>query len=389
MVASKKNILFLTLVHPDLLPPVYAMAGVIRDEGFNVHILTFDSPIKSETDLGPGITIESVGRHHGLGLTHRLSIRRKYTARAHQLAAESPVAIVSFCAFSYLCGLKIHKQIPLVYHALEMSDFQWGFIKRSPLSMLNNLLAIKRMHKAGLVTTPSPQRSAWLAGRCQLDIMPQTILNTVYLPSTPAPDTTSVYNAMVPAEIRSKKTILYMGSINAQNCVMELMQAFCTINDPGSALLIAGLKDNPYSNELRAYVATSDCADRILLFPFIGGTEKQALQSNTAIGVCLARESSDPESKMTAQNKVGEYLAKGLFVLGSETEYMKMFGLLGLASLAAAPTPESITIALKAALKAIDDKSYEERTKQFVNNFYNMRQQAKPVLDFISGEKNI
>ena len=37
------NILFLTLVHPDFLPPVYSMADVLVSKGYNIDIFTFES----------------------------------------------------------------------------------------------------------------------------------------------------------------------------------------------------------------------------------------------------------------------------------------------------------------------------------------------------------
>ena len=43
MEMRNKKILLLTLVHPDFLPPVYSTGQVLRDLGFDIHILTFDS----------------------------------------------------------------------------------------------------------------------------------------------------------------------------------------------------------------------------------------------------------------------------------------------------------------------------------------------------------
>jgi hypothetical protein len=383
MADTKQKVLLLTLVHPDLLPPVYAIAGVLRDEGFRVHILTFDSLAANSINPGANISIESAGRHHGLGLRQRLSVRRKYTARAKELCAGGQDALIAFCAFSFVCGLNVKGSIPLVYHALEMSDFLWGSIRRSPLSMVNNLIALRRVKEADLVTTPSAQRAAWLAGRCHLTVMPETVLNTTYLEQRKNIDTLTTYQTLVPEHIRRHKTILYMGSVNSQNCVHELVAAFCSSTRKDSSLLVAGMKDNSYCNEIRAMVAASNCADRIMLFPFIAGADKDALQAHADIGVCLARETSDPESKMTAPNKVGEYLAKGLYLLASETEYMKIFGVLGMASLSKEPTARSISRALDAALQAMDQDGLREKIDKFVHEFYCMQVQAKPIIEFI------
>jgi hypothetical protein len=65
---SKKTILLLTLVHPDFLPPVYAIAQVLRDYGYNIHILTFDSPVPANLDIGDNIAMELMGKHHEANL---------------------------------------------------------------------------------------------------------------------------------------------------------------------------------------------------------------------------------------------------------------------------------------------------------------------------------
>lgn len=381
---QNKTVLLLTLVHPDFLPPVYAIAQVLRDEGYDIHILTFDSYVTADIDLGSKIVIESAGRHHNLGLLQRLSIRRKYTARAKELARERPVAIISFCAFTYLCGLGIRQQTPLIYHAIEVADFLWSSLLRSPLSQINNLLAIKKIHKASLVATPSVQRSAWLAGRSGVSFMPHTILNAAYIPNTPSTDSTATYNTLVPAAVRQKKVILYTGAVNNHLCIKELVLSFCTLNDTGSALLLTGFKDNAYCNEIKAIVTDSGCADRVIMFPYITRTEMLALQANADIGVCLAREYDDNlESKMMAPNKVGEYLAKGLYLLSVDTEYMKPFGMKGIASLAVTPTVPHIMKAMKDALQAVNDITYKEKINKFVTDFYSMQQQARPIVDFV------
>ena len=380
---QRKNLLLLTLVHPDFLPPVYASAQTLRDEGYNIHILTFDSFVPAELDLGDNITIESAGRHHGIGLLQRLQMRRKFTARARELAARQE-AIISFCAFSYLCALRINRGKPVIYHALEVADFIPALFMSSPLSHLNNLLALRRAHKADVIATPSVQRSAWLAGRSHLDHLPYTVLNTAYLPPQQEPDSYATYKAIVPAELLNKTTVLYTGAVNSHLCIMELVQAFELVDDDSAALLITGIKDNPYCNEIKAHVAKSRAAARIKLFPYVSRAEMLALQANAAIGVCLAREYEDNvESKMMAPNKTGEYLAKGLYLLGIENEYMMPFKMKGIAALAASPAPQDVSVALKQALHAVADKRYQAAIRSFVQEYFCMQQQLKPVIRYL------
>ena len=380
----KKKILLLTLVHPDFLPPVYAIGQVLRDLGYNIHILTFDSYVPAELDLGSGMVVESVGKHHGVGLGERLKLRRKYTQRATQLEREKPVAIISFCAFTFLCGLKIKGKTQLIYHAIEVADFIMPLFLKSPLSHFNNLLALNRVHKADLVATPSVQRSAWLAGRCHLEFMPYTILNTAYIPAKQEDNDYDTFKKIVPAEFLDKKMILYTGAVNAHLCTMELIRAFDIANDDMSVLIITGIKDNAYCNEIKAFAEKCNSVKRIKLLPYVTRAEMLALQANSDIGVCLAREYDDNvESKMMAPNKVGEYLAKGLYLLGINNEYLLPFKMKGIASLAASVEPADISVAIKDALVAVDNKDYKITIGNFVNDYFCMQQQAKPIINYL------
>jgi len=381
---AQKKILLLTLVHPAFLPPVGAMAQVLRDEGYEVHILTFDPHLPTEPNEYEHIILESVGKHNGVGLLQRIAIRKKYTARAQQLAADNTIAIISFCAFSYLCALKIRKQLPVIYHALEMSDFSWKSLTRSPLSQINNYLALNRLCHATLVSTPSKQRSAWLAGRNKLSFLPETIQNTAYVSDIDTTDITKKAHQLISPTLLSKTAILYMGTVNELNCIAELVAAFCELKDDNCVLLIAGMLDNDYCNDIKQCAAKHSAGKRIVFFPYLSGIEKQALLHHAKIGLNLTKEDkADIESKMTAPNKAGEYLSKNLYLIGTETEYMKQFKFTGVASLVQSPTPANITVALTEALTAVATDEYKNKTKYMVNRYYSMQQQIKPIRDLL------
>lgn len=377
---APKKILLLTLVHPAFLPPVTAMAQVLKADGYEVNILTFDPHIATEVSDNEGIVLESVGKHHGIGLLQRIKIRRRYTARAKQIVADNTTAIISFCAFTYLCGLKIRQQRPLIYHALEMADFIWKSLPRSPLSQVNNYLALQKVHMATMVTTPSAQRSAWLAGRCKLGFLPETVQNTTYVSvSTPHNDAATI-NQLIPASLQNKIALLYMGSVNELNCVAELVEAFCRVDNENCVLLIAGMRDNSYCNTIKQYAATQAANSRIVFYNYVAGKEKEALQQHAAVGVTLTKENNeDIESKMTAPNKAGEYLAKNLYLIGTETEYMKQFMFSGVASLVSSPTTDNITTAINEALTVVATDNYKNKIEYMVAHYYSMQQQMTPI----------
>lgn len=384
-VTPVRNILLLTLVHPDFLPPVYAVGQVLRDEGYNVHILTFDSFVPAHIDLGENVTVETLGNHHQGSLSQRLALRRKFKQRAAAIVdKDDPVAIISFCPFTLLAGLRVRGNKPLIYHALEIADFWWSTIMRSPLTQINHWATLRRLHRADLVCTPSIQRSAWLAGRCHLNTLPTTVLNAAYMSAAKEADAYSLFAGIVPDALRNKKIVLYNGAVNARLCVLEIVQAFCMLNDANSALVVTGIKDNEYCSEIKQAVATSACADRVLLLPYVTRAEMLALQAHAHIGVSLNRESEeDARTKMIAPNKVGEYYAKGLYLLACNNEYMQIFGMKGIASLAASVSKEDVAIAMKQALEVVGRENARERVMSFVSEYYSMQQQAKPIVQFI------
>lgn len=382
---TNKKILLLTLVHPDFLPPVYATGQVLRDLGLSIHILTFDSFVPAQLNLGENITVESVGNHYSAGLTERLRLRRKFMARASELVTEGPIAIISFCPFSFMCGLKIKKNIPLAYLVLEIADFILPVFFNSPLSNLRNLQALKNIHKADFLATPSIQRSAWLAGRCHLTSMPHTILNTSYLPEKDDGTDYETYKTLVPPDFLDKKVILYTGAVNEEHCIMELVRAFDLVNDENSALVITGIKDNEYCNRIKKIVIKSNCENRIKLLPYVTRAQMLSLQANANIGVCLQKEYQDSvRTKMIAPNKVGEYLYKNLFILGIASDYFIPLEMQGIAALSTSSTPVEISKALRKALAAVKQGDLKQKIRAFVKEHYCMQQQLKPLIYYLN-----
>ncbi len=261
-----------------------------------------------------------------------------------------------------------------------MADFIWKSLPRSPLSQINNYLALRQVHKATLVTTPSAQRSAWLAGRCKLSFLPETVQNTTYTTASTYYKDAATVNQLIPAHLQNKVALLYMGSVNELNCVAELVEAFCRVDNENCVLLIAGMRDNSYCNAIKQYAATQAANSRIVFYNYVAGKEKEALQQHAAVGVTLTKENNaDIESKMTAPNKAGEYLAKNLYLIGTETEYMKQFKFSGVASLVSSPTPENITTAINEALKVVATDNYRNKIEHMVAHYYSMQQQMKPI----------
>lgn len=377
---SRPQLLFLTLVHPDFLPPVYATAQSLRDEGYSITIIAFDSFTPAPVNVGEHIDIVTMGPHHKVSLRARLALRSRFKARAQEeLKRQQYKAIIAFCPFSYNTAIGIKEALPVFYYAMEIADFTIENLKRSPLTAVSAYKTLHSLNQAYMVATPSFQRSAWLAGRAHLAFMPETILNTAYRSEKVAADDREVLKNILPAHVFEKKMVLYTGAVNDRLCVGELVEAFDAVGDPATVLVITGFKDNAYCNGIRQFVAASAHKDSIFLLPYVTREEMLALQAVADIGACLMKEIPGMiASQMIAPNKTGEYLDKELFILGVRNFYMNMFEAAGVAALAASPAIADIAVALKEALVRIRDGSCRARINNYVAEYFCMQKQVAP-----------
>ncbi|PQJ12093.1 hypothetical protein CJD36_009910 [Flavipsychrobacter stenotrophus] len=381
---NKERLLLLTLVHPDFLPPVYATAQSLRDLNYDITIVTFDSFVPAPVELGENISVETLGKHHNVPLKQRMALRSKFKKHAQQKLAEGGFkAIIAFCPFSFNTGVQIKGGIPLMYYAMETANFTIADLKRSPLTAISAYKTLHSLTEASFVATPSFQRSAWLAGRCGLNFMPETILNTAYITNhVKKADDREVLKAILPDWVFDKKMVLYTGAVNDRLCVKELVEAYDQLNDTTSILIVTGFKDNAYCKSIKDYVAGSKNKESIFLLPYVTREEMLALQGVADIGACLMKEIPGMiASQMLAPNKTGEYLSKGLYVLGVKNFYMNMFEAAGVGSLAATASVPDISAALREAMKAIGRAGYKDRISNYVQEYFCMQKQAAPMAD--------
>jgi hypothetical protein len=382
MQQNREHLLFLTLVHPDFLPPVYATAQSLRDEGYSIEIVTFDSFTPADVELGDNIKVTPLGKHHNVPLKARMALRSKFKAYAQQqLKSRRVKAIVAFCPFSFNTAISIKGNVPVIYYTMEISDYTVANFKRSPLSTMSHYKAMHSLNEAALVATPSFQRSAWLAGRVHLDFMPETILNTAYTGGKQdAGNNREVLKNILPESVFNKKMLLYTGAVNDRLCIRELVEAFVVAGQDDQVLVVTGFKDNAYCNGIRQFVATARNKENIFLLPYVTREEMLALQTTADIGACLMKEIPGMiASKMLAPNKTGEYLAKGLYILGVSNFYMDMFGQAGVGTLAATPSVTDIAEAISKSFLAIRNPGIKDAIEAYVSGYFCMQVQSEPI----------
>ena len=377
------RVVFVTLVHPDLLPPVYASARVLADLGYEVPIVSSDSTVASNVVLGAGVSLHTCGKYIGSKYGARRAVRNRILAALKRECAGRPAAIVCFCAFSYLAALQVAGGIPVIYIALEITDFGMAELRRSPLTAIRNWKTLRKVPKAHLVATPTVQRSAWLAGRARLQQMPLTVQNTGY--SAPDRQDYALFSAIVPQHLQGKTMLLYTGAVNATLGVLDMVKGFARLkNGSHCCLAITRFGDNAYCREIRTFIDQAGIADRVVLLPNLPREQMEALQQNAHVGITFVKEEPGKiKTYMIAPNKVGEYLANGLFVLGSDVEYMRQFRSAGVAVLTPSLEPDAIAATMEEAVRHVATGNMKSRISDFVRTEFSMQVQFGPVAAYI------
>ena len=370
----------LTLVHPDFLPPVYSMAQVLSNKNYSVDILTFVSAAPGNFFAGEKIHTHVVASHSG-SAAERAAARKQYEAKVTSyIEAENPKAIFTYCEFSYLTALKYHKNIPIFHFALELINFSYLQLLKSPFGAVRTWKASHNLHKAAFLSTPSYERSGWLAGRYDLVHIPDTVQNTPFIPA--GYQFKTEMSALLPEHFKNKVRILNTGGVNHTRSVIELVQGFeKTSHD--TCLIVTNIGNSDYANEIKKIVGASNRKDDILLLGTVSREELVILQASCPIGICLMKLENGFDARMIAPNKVGEYFMSGALVLGMNTPYFQQFIPYKTAHLLSDLRPESIAEGLEQLSGQVKNTDYRQNILTCLKEWYNMEIQMEKVLKML------
>lgn len=384
---GRRRILLLSQVHPDFLPSLYAISRVLRDNEFDVDIFSYASPAGNGESLEDGIRIHVCGKDGG-GILERVRVRRHYRRNVKAWVRENPPnAILSICPFSFLEALHLSDgSIPVLFHSFETYDYSVGRrLFASPASNLRNFRALRRLKEAALVSTPSRERSGWLAARAKLNRIPATILNVPYSGSysAPAAKQKEIIARLVPESFMGRPIVINTGGVGSTQAIRELIESM--VDWPSEAcLIVTNVRDNPYGEQIRRAAKVSTRQKDILLLPLITRSEMLALQRASSIGVCLLKEEDALETGMPAPNKIGEYLHAGLLVLGVRMSYLDQLERQGVAVLAESLKPGDIGAAVKEAVARVAVPQTKENVLAFARSYYCMEEQLRPILKVLN-----
>ncbi len=372
----RASVVIVSLVHPDLLPPLHAFARCLVDEGYAPRFVTFDSPAAA-SGAPAGVSFEIVGRHRGSAWARARARRRFARMVRDAIARERPALIVAACPTSLLAATAAARGTPIVYWAFEMYVAGASDFLRSPLTSLRNRRAFRAARRVALVCAPSEARAKWIADRARLSRTPAVVLNAPYLGRETSGHAVAGA-ASVPERFRRGRLVLHTGGVSRTQAVHELVRSMSEW--PADArLVITNVGDSEYARTLRQLVSASPRADDVLLLPLLPRDELRAIQSLGTVGVCLLRREGVLEAMMPAPNKLGEYLAAGLHVLALRDPYFDPIAGAGVAELVASLEPVEIGRAVRALLDRASEPGARERATGVARAWYNMRHQMEPV----------
>ncbi|MDQ6887331.1 MAG: glycosyltransferase [Gemmatimonadota bacterium] len=378
--------LYLSLVHPDFLAPIYAVAASLQEHGARVRVLSFSSPAPGASTSYRMTEFRNAGPLKGNAFS-RWRARRTFGRLGREMMdTERPDIILASCPFSFLSALRLSRgRIPVIYHAFELYDFGPADFWRSPATTVRSWLTLRKLSHAALVCTPSAERSGWLAGRARLAVLPTTVLNVPFGGLLPANGDSTALEGILPGGTRGRSIVLNSGAVNASYAVVELVRSVEHWSR-NACLIVTRVEDSAYATQVRRAAEESPRREDILLLPMVTRAEMLALQSAATLGACFIRPTPGvPETLMPAPNKVGEYLQAGLPIVGSWVPYLDQLQAQGVAVLANHLDPQSIARAVNRALDGVD--SARKRVAEIANGWYRMETQVLPILEVIDSRR--
>lgn len=378
------NVVFLSAVHPEMLPPLYFISAVLAREGCSVDVFCFSSRATDRMADVSGVQIHDCGQHTGSWFQRFRARRAFYHAAAARIHDRRPVVIMAADPFSYLEALRLSAgQIPVVYVVLELYAHEWHDVLRSPMTTLRSRRALSRLREAALVCAPSPERSAWLAAKASLDKLPDVVLNAPSMvPQADAEDAEVASGVRSLERLRGRTIVLNSGNVSRSQAIVELIDSV-EFWPSGACLVVTNVGDSTYAAEVRKHAESSTRRGDIVLLPLLPRREMLALQRLATVGMCLLRERDNMETCMPAPNKVGEYLHAGLIVVGIRMPFLDRLEQHRVAVLANRIDSRDISAAVTTAIARARDPATRKHIREVATTWYCMENQARPILEIV------
>ena len=372
--------LILSVVHPDMLPSLYSVSEVLRDQGAEAHIITFSSPASRSMPLGAGVHVYDCGVFSG-SIAHRHAARRLFRRRLEAwMRDHRPRAILAACPFGYLEALRIRPEgVPLVFLFYEMYDANLREFRKSPATAIRNWTALRMLRSADLLCTPSPERAGWLVGRTGIDRLPAVVLNGPSRSLARMPHDPTVLNRLLPPAVRDRPLVVHTGGMSPSRAVQELVGSVEHWHSD-AALAVTNMDDTEYAREVRRIAESSPRREDIVLLPLLPRADMLALQHGGVVGINLMQSDYNLDIMFPAPNKTAEYVHAGLVVVASRSAFAERLADRRLAVLADDLAPREVARAIDEALTWVATRDTRAHALEAAREWYCMDVQLKPVL---------
>jgi glycosyltransferase involved in cell wall biosynthesis len=360
-------------LEPWLLPPALDMIAVLKQQGHGVKIIYAEyqgkKPDPNDYDLS--LTYDLIPKITGV---RRLLTFVALSRAVKRFLAENKTDIVVACDIVSLQS---------VVRIAGVKKGYWGFeIVNRPSKIKLSLDFCRALYfplwikKMNFYLAPSLSRAQKIQNRLKSNVASAVIYNCRKLVNNSAQIDKSFLK-------KDQYKLIYTGMISGSQYIEELVDAMELLGDHVT-LTIAGPGNNDYCTKLRNKIAANPkLKDRVTMPGRLSREDTYDLINDGDIGIVFYNEKNGNEAADPAPNKLSDYIAGNLWVLGGGQEYIK-YWLEGKGAGVSINEINKITIAA-GINKLITDVRFND--KSILNTLYtnelNMHTQAVTFLKLI------
>lgn len=356
-----KKVVFISSVHPDLLPPVHNIALSYAERGYQCVVVSFGyARSYGEVKHESGVTYIALEKYAGNAF-RKLFHQYRFHRTIQSLSSESSDLIFAFCPVSFFHASLIFGSQRVILHCLEI------FLRPKKLSFdyLFYQYFRKYINKSKKVLFPSKERADLLNKEYHLHSSPGVLLNTPYIGDSIHP---------VARARGNRVRLIHSGGLNDSRGILELLEGFKLVDPDHFELVITNFGRDEYSLKIKRLVETEKM-ENVVLKGTLTRSDLKALQASADIGICFIKPTGSTDTNLIAPNKLGEYLINNLVCLVSNQNYFDQLGKHDFIVLTDITNPSQVASSLLKSRDTLSKMDLNDQIRGFVMQEYNMRAQ--------------
>lgn len=371
-------------LEPWLLPPAVEMIEVLIREKHQVEIFyaVYSGASKESGDLNESWNTTIIHKKRGL---KKLMVPFLLGEKLKNFVNKNQPDVIIACdplSLQATMWAKPDKKILIGYWGFEIIENPQKFSPSADYYRAKMLPTW--LNKCQFVLAPSESRLHKITKRCTEKILGEVIYNCRKLILYGAQD--PFWKNQMPlndCEIR----LVYAGRISPTQYIEEIMEAISLLPSK-IGLLIAGVADDNYLSKLTSYAKTLNITSQVEFLGRLSREKTYSLIEYSDVGFVLYDSKSSAGASDPAPNKIGDYVAGNVWMIGSNQKYIyewleeKELGIC-INNI----DPPSIAEAIH---KILTNPKYSDKTliKKIYTDSLNMNKQADKLLNVIVNAKN-